>query len=142
MSEHVWLCVIQASLQIVRSSQSYVWVMLNRCVWHEDPDLISSRWKCNPSLSHPLSQLVPWLRDSPGGGVSAAVLQRGQLPGQEQRVGQQQVLHRPQVSAAWKCMGGAWRAEVVHIDHILCSMKGFRGIWSSCKLTTGKLLMS
>lgn len=47
---------------------------------------------------HPLSQLVSRLRDSPGGGIPAAVLQRGELPGQEQRVGQQQVLHRPQVS--------------------------------------------
>lgn len=46
--------------------------------------------------------MVPRLCDSSGGGVSATVLQRGQLLGQEQRVGPQQVLYRPQVSTTWK----------------------------------------
>lgn len=58
-----------------------------------------------------MSQLVPWLRDPPGGRVSAAVLQGGQLPGQEQRVGQQQVLYRPQVSVTQKysCVEKGWK---------------------------------
>lgn len=56
----------------------------------------------NPPYSYPISQMVPWLCDSSGGGVSATVLQRGQLLGQEQRVRPQQVLYRPQVSTTWK----------------------------------------
>lgn len=36
--------------------------------------------------------------DAAGGGVPAAALQGSQLPGQEQRVRQQQILYLPQVS--------------------------------------------
>lgn len=74
---------------------------------------------CNPPSSLDVSQLVPWLCDSPGSGVPAAVLQRGQLLGQEQRVRQQQVFYRPQVSIPWKYNCSASRGEILKTYRIV-----------------------
>lgn len=77
-----------------------------RAIWITDETHFSERvMKFDKSCS-PLPQLVPRMCDAAGGRVSAAHLQRGQLPGPEQRVRQQQILYRPQVSIScryrWK----------------------------------------